>query len=157
MITIQSKKTDLPLVSATCVVLSLLLLFGTYPAWAGPNSSAGCALDMDYTTRDYDPGITTEDIDSAITANANDEIWIAVVAQNVTNLDTYQVEINFDTNRMTFIEGYEDNAFGGIYNLLKRMVVQVLGSRRLKMLPGQSILPMPWQELIQKRHQKDLA
>ena len=97
------------------------LLFIVYPSisYAGPNSSAGCALDMDYPTRGYDSGISTTDIESSIEAAANDEIWIAVVAQNVNNLDTYQVEVSFDTNRMAFLGGFEENPSEGIYNLLK--------------------------------------
>ncbi len=101
-------------------IFILLFLIGTSPVWAGPNSSAGCALDTDYKTRDYNPEITPEDIDSTAAAKASDEILIAVIAQNVANLDTYQAEISFDAKRMAFIEGYEDNSFGGITNLLKK-------------------------------------
>jgi hypothetical protein len=120
-----------------CCVLGFLA-FLVFPAinYAGPNSSAGCALDLDYTTHDYDPGITSKDIDSSIGAEANDEIWVAVVAQNVTNLDTYQVEVVFDANHMDFIEGYEDNPFAGINNLLKRNGGSTIGFQAAENVAG---------------------
>ncbi|MCP4352414.1 MAG: hypothetical protein GY795_43700 [Desulfobacterales bacterium] len=82
-------------------------------------ATAGCAIDLDFITRSYEPEISSKDIDSTITAEANDEIWVAVVAQNVSNLDTYQVEMNFNPSRMAFIEGYEDSQLNGVTNLLK--------------------------------------
>ncbi|MCP4105962.1 MAG: hypothetical protein GY749_10560 [Desulfobacteraceae bacterium] len=119
MATIKNK-TDLYCIIILFIIAGIILIFGTYPAWAGPNSSAGCALDMDYTTHDYDPHISSKDIETAITAQANDEIWVAVVAQNVINLDTYQAEVDFDIKCLEFMEGYEDNPLGGIDNLLKK-------------------------------------
>jgi len=120
MRTIKGRKTNRYLIIALFIVHCLPFFFGSHLAWAGPNLDAGCALDTDYTTQDYDAGITSKGIDSTINANANDEIWIAVVAQNVTNLDTYQVEVNFDPSRMSFIQGFEDNPFDGVNNLLKK-------------------------------------
>ncbi len=102
-----------------CLLTCLIVVMPTGISHAGSNASAGCALDMDYTTRDYDPEDLSKDIDSTLTAEANQEITIAIVAQNVSNLDTYRVEVNFDPNHMKFIEGYEEDAFNGITNLLK--------------------------------------
>jgi len=120
-----------------CSVIVLLFVL-YYPAisYAGPNASAGCALDMDYTSREYDPGITTTDIESSIEAAADDEIWIAVVAQNVTNLDTYQVEVSFDTARMTFLRGYEDNELAGVTNLLKSNGGTTVGFQAVENVSG---------------------
>jgi hypothetical protein len=119
------------------LIVSLLLCMLSPPViHAGPNASAGCALDMDYTTRVYDPGITTTDIESSSEAAANDEIWIAVVAQNVTNLDTYQVEVSFDTNRMAFLGGLEENPSEGIYNLLKNNGGATIGFQAVEHVPG---------------------
>jgi len=103
---------------------------------AGPNASAGCALDLDYTTRAYDPGITATDIESSIEAAADDEIWIAVVAQNVTKLDTYQVEVNFDTSRMVFLGGVEENPSEGIYNFLKSNGGTTIGFQAVEYIAG---------------------
>lgn len=95
----------------------------------------GCALDLDYTTRDYH-GNKTKDIESAIMAEANSEIWVAVVAQSVINLDTYQVDVNFNPDRMTFIEGIEDNAFEGISNFLKANGGTTVGFMAVEKSPG---------------------
>ena len=43
--------------------------------------------------------------------------WIGVVAQGVTDLDTYQVEVSFDTAMVEFVEGIEDNPPEGIVNI----------------------------------------
>jgi len=119
------------------LVISLsVLLICPGMVCAGPNASAGCALDLDYTTRDYDPGITSKDIESEVDAAANEEIWVAVVAQNVTNLDTYQVEVNFDPLRMSFLEGYEDNAFAGVENLLKMNGGTTIGFQAVETTAG---------------------
>jgi hypothetical protein len=87
--------------------------------WAGPNISAGCALDLDVSTRNYDSGISEIDIDRSLNANPNEKITIGVVAQNVANLDTYEFIIEYDSEQMTFIGGYEDSPMMGIENLLK--------------------------------------
>ena len=120
-----------------CCVLGFLA-FLVFPAinYAGPNSSAGSALDLDYTTHDYDPGITSKDIDSTADASVGEEIWVAVVAQNVTNLDTYQVEVVFDANRMAFIEGHEDNPFAGVTNLLKTNGGSTIGFQAVENVAG---------------------
>ncbi|KPA13630.1 hypothetical protein MHK_006163, partial [Candidatus Magnetomorum sp. HK-1] len=68
----------------------------------------------------YDEKISSKDIDSSLTAEKGTEVWIAIVAQNAKNLDTYQVEIEYDTKRAQFIQGVEDNSFGGIKNFLKK-------------------------------------
>ncbi len=101
------------------ILFSLFCLFRTDLAWAGPNSSAGCALDMDYATRNYDAGISAKDIDFSVSAKTGDEIWVAVVAQNVSNLDTYQVLIDFDPDRMKFLEGHEQMSDSGPDTLLQ--------------------------------------
>jgi hypothetical protein len=93
-------------------------IFFFTPLWAGPNGSASCAVDMNY---------TTQKIESNLKAKMNDNIWIAIVAQNVTNLDTYQVEVKFDVNRLKFLGGVEDNSMSGIVNLLKTNGGQTIG------------------------------
>jgi hypothetical protein len=87
--------------------------------WAGPNISAGCALDLDISTRNYDSGISEIDIERSRNANPNEQITVGVVAQNVANLDTYEVIIEYDPAHMTFVGGYEDSPMMGIENILK--------------------------------------
>ena len=80
----------------------------------------GYAIDTDLETTDYDPFLSETDIESFTHASANSEIWLAVVAQNVSNLDTYQVEVSYDCEQLEFVLGEEDNPLGGITNLLKK-------------------------------------
>ncbi len=118
------------------VILSLILIFGTSPVYAaGPNESAGCALDLNYETDDYDTEITSQDIETTIEAK-DEEIWVGVIAQNVSNLDTYQVEVSFDPDRISFLEGYEDNTFAGIRNLLKTNGGTTVGFQAVENTPG---------------------
>jgi len=126
--------------TSSLIVSFLLCMLSPPASYAGPNASAGCALDMDYASREYDPGISTTDIESSIEAAADDEIWIAVVAQNVTNLDTYQVEVSFDINRIAFLGGFEDNPSEGIYNLLKNNGETTIGFQAVENVPG-TVMP----------------
>jgi len=100
------------------VSLIFLVLLSNH-SWAGPNKVAGCAVDMDITTIDYDQIISQKDIEQNIEGNTN-EIWIGIIAQDVINLDTYTVEVSFDPDRLQFIQGAEENPFGGIGNILKK-------------------------------------
>lgn len=84
-------------------------------------SSAGVAIDLNYLTSNYDQDtVTDKDIEISEVASINSEKWIAVIAQNVENLDTYQVEVSFDASRLELVATAEDNSFGGLHNLLKK-------------------------------------
>lgn len=84
-------------------------------------SSAGVAIDLDYMTRNYiQKSVSSTDIETSQDININTEKWIAIVAQNVSDLDSYQVEVSFDASRLEFIFGVEEDAIGGVFNLLKR-------------------------------------
>ncbi len=90
-------------------------------------------LDMDISTTDYD---NPTHIESELPACKDSEIWIAVAATDVINLDTYQVEVSFDTTRLQFMEGAEDNPLGGIYNLLKKNGGKTTGFLAVEDTPG---------------------
>ena len=107
--------------------INCIFLICINSAIAGPNSNASCALDLDY---------TTPEIDSSISVTANSNIWIAVIAQNVQNLDGYQVEIEYDPNRLQFLSGIEDNPMGGITNLLKKNGGTTVGFQALEKSNG---------------------
>jgi len=91
------------------VIIMITFLMMSQTAMAGPNALSGCALDMDYSTHDYDIFISEKDIESQITARASDDITIAVVAQNVSDLDTFQVEVNYDSSLIAFIQGVKSD------------------------------------------------
>jgi uncharacterized repeat protein (TIGR01451 family) len=97
---------------------------------------AALSLDMDISTRNYDDTISSTDIEQTIFVPENDEAWIAVVAQGVTNLDTYQVEVSFDTEKVEFIEGVEDNPSEGIENLLKKNGGETTGFQAVENISG---------------------
>ena len=93
----------------------------------GPNADAGCAIDLDY---------QTVAVESLKTFQTGDQLWVTVVAQGVENLDTYQVEVGFDDSQLSFVAGYEENAIGGIDNLLKSEGGSTVGFQAVEYEPG---------------------
>jgi hypothetical protein len=93
----------------SCIVI-FLIVFTIDAAIAGPNASSGCAIDLDDSTHDYEVNISNKDIESKGTVGSKDEVTIAVVAQNVSDLDTFQVEINYDPDLIQFIRAYENTS-----------------------------------------------
>ncbi len=123
------KKKDIYTIACLISCLTVIMFPGIN--YAGPNSSAGCSIDMDFTTNAYE-----SKIDPGITAHINDIISVAIVAQRVTNIDTYQAEIQYDKTALEFIEGYEDVPMQGIENLLKRNGGTTLGFQATEKHPG---------------------
>jgi len=97
---------------------SFSVSFPVTQEWAGTN--AGVALDMLISTRNYVDTLSSTDIESTAEAAEFGEIWVGVVAQGVTNLAAYQIEVSFDPARVEFIAGAEENPFDGISNFLKK-------------------------------------
>ncbi|QTA85424.1 DUF4114 domain-containing protein [Desulfonema magnum] len=114
------------------ILISLVLLMSTGSAWAIP----GIALDTDYTTHNYDPTDSSKHMESVIMAEANEDVWLAVVAQNVTKLAAYQVTVSFDPEHMNFIEGAEGNPSQGVTNLLKKNSGETIGLQIVQRIPG---------------------
>jgi len=100
------------------------------------SNQMACAIDMDISTRLYDSQISLKDIETSISKKPENEIIIAVIAQNVSNLDTYQVEIIFDNKKIHFIGGYEDNPFDNITNILKNNGGTTVGFQAVVNSPG---------------------
>ena len=96
MITITQKNRIL------LVATIFFCFFANTIVFAGPNESARCALDLDF---------TTSTIESSLKAKTNEQITITIVAQNVSNLDTFQVEIKFNPKRMAFVNAIETYGF----------------------------------------------
>jgi len=106
---------------------------GAYEYGDSTSGSTRIALDMDISTTNYE---AASEIESQISACKEDEIWIAVVGLNVTDLDTYQVEVSFDTDKLEFLEGAEENPMGGINNLLKKNGGTTTGFLAVEDVPG---------------------
>ncbi|ETR65730.1 MAG: hypothetical protein OMM_05938 [Candidatus Magnetoglobus multicellularis str. Araruama] len=80
--------------------------------------------------------IRTDSIENSVVAYKNDIIWVAVIASEVYNLDTYQVEIEFDDGLIQFLGGYEDSQYNGIENLLKINGGETLSFKAVEHKPG---------------------
>jgi len=115
-----------------------------YPADSAPDMGAyedkstnpdnnGILIDMDISTINYED---INDVESELSVHENDEIWVCVVARGVTDLDTYQVEVFFDTGKLQFLEGAEENPIGGIKNLLKKNGGTTTGFLAVEKTPG---------------------
>ena len=100
------------------------------------NDKSGVAIDMDYETHDYEDVFSLKDIESSISASKNDELWVSVVAQQTNNLDTYQVEIIFDPDRLEFVSSAEENTFLNINNILKKNQGETIGFQALEKRSG---------------------
>jgi len=123
----------------TISIMATLLFFITFPGiiYAGPNSIANCNLDLDIQTYSYVADDPTMDVEDSLHAIVNSMVYVAVVAHNVNNLDTYQVELNFDPEKLEFIAAYEeDPVVMGISNLLKVNGGSTLGFYAAKREPG---------------------
>ncbi|MDM8552169.1 BACON domain-containing carbohydrate-binding protein, partial [Desulfobacterales bacterium HSG2] len=90
---------------------------------------------MEYAGAGIDMDISTADIDPAVTASKDDEVWVAVVAQGVTDLDTLKLNVNFDPTKAEFIEGKEDGP-DGTKNFLKQNGGTTIGFTALKTSAG---------------------
>ena len=101
-----------------------------------PTSNTGLSLDMVISTRCYDDTVTNTGIEPKVSVPENGEVWIAVVAQGVTDLDTYQVEVSFDTEKVEFIEGVEEDPSEGIENLLKKNGGETSGFQAVENVSG---------------------
>jgi hypothetical protein len=112
------------------------LFFITTSAYSGPNHSSACRLDADYTSHSYENIVSDIDIETHAVTYVNDKMYVAVVAQNVSNLDTYQVEIHFDPESLTFIGGHEAIPFSGIDNILTRCGGNIIGFQAVENDPG---------------------
>jgi len=142
METNRSKKTQafFYILCIFCIagLVELALLFN--PAFAGPNSEAGCAVDMGIYTHNYSDEITKNHIEPSIAAESGQTVFAMIVAQNVNDLDTYKIEALFDPTRLKFIQGFEENRFEGINNILKKFYGATLGFQAVRQRPGKVII-----------------
>jgi hypothetical protein len=91
-------------------------------------SNASVAIDTDLNT--------LTDVESVLPVAVYDEFSVAIVAQDVVNLDTYQVEVQFDPDLLMFVNGVEDNPEAEINNILKANGGQTLGFQAVQTKPG---------------------
>lgn len=90
------------------------------------SSATDVVLDMD----PFTPEVESE------TYVTSDYFWVAVVAQNVQDLDTYQVEVSYNPSELEFVMGVEDNPASEITNLLKQNGGTTVGFQAVERIPG---------------------
>ena len=112
------------------------IIFYINAAWAEHNNSRGIAIDMDIFTHQYTSYISTIDIESQIVPQVYQEILIAIVVQNMTNLDTYEIEIAYNPDCLIFKNGYEDSPMQGINNILKQNNGHTIGFQAVEISKG---------------------
>jgi hypothetical protein len=101
-----------------------------------PLSDAGIAIDMNISTVVYENIVSTSHIETNMSASINDEKWVAIVGQNVADLDTCQIEVNFDPDRLEFMTGVDGNPAGGIVNLLNMNGADTIGFQAVEYRSG---------------------
>ena len=100
------------------VIIMSIITFNSH-SLAEHEKKSACYLDMDITTRTYN-NADAVDIESSIISYADDTIMVGIIAQNVLNLDTFQVEVNYDPSVLSFIAAAEDLTYKGIKTILKK-------------------------------------
>jgi len=117
-----------------CFCFILIAFFHISNTFA--DNIGGCSIDMNIHTHQYDNNISQIDIESQITAKPSDRLWVAVIAQNMIDLDTYEIEIHYDANVLSFEGGYEDSSMLGIDNLLKLNSGRTIGFQAVESKQG---------------------
>ena len=121
----------------TVAIGNTTTISGIYAPIIQANAFAGCALDLYLTTIEYDEGrISSKDINDSACVEVGEKFMLGVVAQNVSNLDTYGIDLSFDDSRLAFIDAYEDFVLSGIYNILKKNGGSTVGFQAVEKNPG---------------------
>jgi len=114
------------------LVLSMILLPGI--TFADQNSSTTCSLSV--IAYDSYADFSFENIKSQVLADPDEIIYVAVIAQNVTDLDTYQIEIKYNNEVIEFIDAYEDIPTMNVQNFLKTNGGKTIGFQALESKSG---------------------
>jgi hypothetical protein len=83
-----------------------------------------------------DTVISTSDIETQVCASNSSSTWIAIIAKDVNALDTYEIELVYDPDRLSFIQGMEDDPLKDIQNILKQNGGTTLGFHANEISPG---------------------
>ena len=83
-----------------------------------------------------DTVISTSAIETQVCASTSSSTWIAIIAKDVNALDTYEIELVYDPDRLTFIQGMEDDPLRDIHNILKQNGGTTLGFHANEISPG---------------------
>jgi hypothetical protein len=116
------------------ISISVIMLNNTL---ANDHNGPGCSIDLNIETHLYDQGITTKDIETKVYAKKDQIIWLAVVAQNVSNLDSYQFDLLYDPEELSYVGSMEENQMEfEIMNILKKNDGVTIGFQCYLIEPG---------------------
>ena len=104
IISINQKGSALRIYFIHIVLIFQLFVILTFSN-AQDNYDAGCAIDLNVNTDNFDMDISNQDIDTII-VNSNNNIIVGIIAQNVLNIKAFQLNINYPTHKLNFINGY---------------------------------------------------
>jgi hypothetical protein len=99
-------------------------------------SQAGAAIDLNIDTRNYDSGVSMTDIETILAVEQNNTFRLAIVGQNVSNLDTPNIDLLFEPDKVAFLQGKEDDPMIGVRNLLKQNGGSTSGFVAVETNPG---------------------
>ena len=119
-----------------CLAIAVLAFCVPTTLLAGPNADAACGLDLNPETRNYSKEVSDTDMDSAAQAQKDGMIAVAVVAQGVADLDTYQVEVRFDPQVLEFVAGSQGDPVMDYANFLESEGGAAMGFRAVKTEEG---------------------
>jgi hypothetical protein len=83
-----------------------------------------------------DTVLSTSNIETQVCASNSSSTWIAIIAKDVNALDTYEIELVYDPDRLSFIQGMEDDPLRDIHNILKQNGGTTLGFHANEISPG---------------------
>jgi parallel beta-helix repeat protein len=101
-----------------------------------PLPSVGMALDLDISSHSYENSISETDIETSINLETNKMFLVGVIIQGAKNTDTVQIEINYDADRLEFIEGDETMPEQGITNFMNQNGCESIGFNITERWPG---------------------
>jgi len=101
-----------------------------------PLPSVGMALDLDISSHSYENCISDTAIENSINLKNNKVFIVGVIIQGARNTKTIQIDINYDANRLEFIEGNETMPEQSITNFLNQNGCESIDFNITEQFPG---------------------
>jgi len=96
----------------------------------------GLAIDLNPETNDYSSIAINENIESKISNLEKDtDLTIAIVMYDFLNLDTFQFELEFNPEQITFLEAFLDDPGNGMNNIMSENA-DTIGFRAVERISG---------------------
>lgn len=103
------------------LIVGLWIWLAASPAIAGSNADAECAIDLDPSTHGYSTDFDA--VESVFRVDSGDERSICAIARNVSNLDSWRLDLVYDPTVLSFSGASDQSAYepnilakhGGVY------------------------------------------